>query len=164
MKLPGGGGEPVEAVSQRSYRLALTEPVGIPHPDAEGITEALIRDVVEEFYRRARRDDQLGPIFEAHIAAWEHHLTRMIDFWSAALLRTGRYSGQPVERHRLIQGLANEHFARWVALFEATVNDLCPPGQADAFLGRAQRMREGLSKSLRLEEPATATASRQTPE
>ena len=57
------------------YGLGVTEYVGIPHADAEGITEDGIRAVVKEFYRRARRDDRLGPVFEAHIEEWETHLT-----------------------------------------------------------------------------------------
>jgi hemoglobin len=110
----------------------------------------LIRDVVEEFYRRARRDDRLGPVFESHVDSWDVHLARMVDFWSAALLRTGRYSGRPVERHRAIEGLGLEHFDRWIALFEATVRDLCAPAEAAAFLARGVRMREGMTRSLRL--------------
>ena len=109
-----------------SVRLARDGADGVPHADAEGITEELIRDVVVEFYRRARRDDRLGPVFEPHVHEWDAHLGRMTDFWSAALLRTGRYSGRPVERHRAIAGLAVGHFDRWVELFEATVRDLCP--------------------------------------
>jgi hemoglobin len=156
MELPSSVREPGEPAPLRSYRLPLTEAVGIPHPDAAGITEALIHDVVVEFYLRARRDEQLGPVFEAHIHEWESHLTRMTDFWSAALLRTGRYSGRPVERHRLIDKLSGGHFDRWIELFEATVHDLCPPPHAVAFLGRAQRMRDGLTKSLRIDDRAAA--------
>ena len=134
-----------------SYGLPVTEGIGIPHADAEGITEELIRDVVVEFYRRARRDDRLGPVFEAHVEDWDGHLARMTDFWSAALLRTGRYSGRPVERHRAIAGLSRGHFDRWIELFEATVRDLCPPGEAEAFLVRARRMRDAMTKVLGLD-------------
>src|SRR6187401_3638854 len=98
----------------RPYGLAMTEDRGVPHADADGITEDQIRAVVVEFYRRARRDHRLGPIFEAHIREWDWHLVRMTDFWSAALLRTGRYSGSPVEQHRAISGLSRGHFDRWV--------------------------------------------------
>jgi hemoglobin len=126
----------------------VTEAAGVPHADAEGISETLIRAVVDEFYRRARRDERLGPVFETHIEQWETHLGRMTDFWSAALLRTGRYSGNPVARHRSIDGLAVDHFDRWVELFAATVYDLCPRGQAEEFLGRARRMRDGMIKIL----------------
>jgi hemoglobin len=129
----------------------VTEGLGVPHADAEGITEDLIRAVVDEFYRRARRDDRLGPVFETHVREWDGHLARMADFWSAALLRTGRYAGRPVERHREIEGLRSGHFDRWIALFEDTVRDLCPPREAEAFLVRARRMREGMTKVLGLD-------------
>jgi hemoglobin len=129
----------------------MTEGAGVPHADAEGVSEDQIRAVVDEFYRRARRDERLGPVFEAHVGAWDVHLARMTDFWSAALLRTGRYSGRPVERHREIDGLSAGHFDRWVELFEDTVRDLCLPREAEAFLVRARRMREGMTKVLGLD-------------
>ncbi len=135
----------------RSYGLALTEGEAGPHADAAGIDEALIRAVVEEFYRRARREERLGPVFERHVGDWGHHLDRMVDFWSAALLRSGRYSGRPVERHRPIGGLEAEHFDHWIALFEVTVRDLCDAPEAEAFLWRARRMRDGMTKVLGLE-------------
>src|SRR5262245_32789637 len=100
----------VGSSSSRSYGLPVTAGAGIPHADAEGITEDRIRAVVIEFYRRGRRDDRLGPVFETHIHGWDEHLARMTDFWSAALLRTGRYSGRPVERHRAIDNLSDGHF------------------------------------------------------
>lgn len=134
----------------RSYGLAVTEAIGVAHADAEGITEDQIHAVVLEFYRRARRDDQLGPVFELYVQDWDRHLARMTDFWSAALLRSGRYSGRPVERHRPIAELTAGHFDRWVALFEETVNDLCEPPKARAFLVRAQKMRDGMTRILGL--------------
>src|SRR5690349_5856166 len=73
-----------EPGAPRPYALATAEAVGVPHADAVGITEDWIRAVVDEFYRRARRDDQLGPIFAAHIDDWDQHLARMADFWSAS--------------------------------------------------------------------------------
>ena len=36
----------------RRYGLPVTEGAGIPHPDAEGITEEVIHDVVVEFYQK----------------------------------------------------------------------------------------------------------------
>lgn len=138
------------STGRRSYGLPMTEVVGIPHRDAEGISEELIRAVVLEFYTRARRDDRLGPIFDSHIHDWDAHLGRMINFWSAALLRTGRYAGRPVERHRSIDGLNDGDFARWIELFEATVTELCKPREAAAFLVRARMMREGMTKVLGL--------------
>lgn len=139
-----------ESLPPRSYGLSMTEGIGIPHADATGITEELIGDVVMEFYRRARRDERLGPVFEQHVREWDTHLERMTDFWSAALLRSGRYSGRPVEQHRTIFDLSGGHFDRWVELFESTVRDMCAPREAEAFLIRARRMRDGMTKVLGL--------------
>jgi hemoglobin len=149
MNLQAGSHGPVGPLPVRAYGLPLTGQPGLPWDDAAEISEDLIRSVVVEFYRRARQDDRLGPVFEEHVDDWDVHLGRMTDFWSAALLRTGRYSGNPVEQHRRIPGLQDGHFGRWIELFEATVRDLCEPGPAEAFLIRARRMRDGLSKALR---------------
>lgn len=150
MSTRGEGGD-AATITSRRYGLPLSERPALPDADAAGITEAVIRDVVVEFYRRARRDDRLGPIFAAHVRDWDVHLARMVDFWSAALLRTGRYSGRPVERHRSVAGIAAGHFDRWIERFEETVRDLCPPPQAEAFLVRAHRMKEGMIMVLGLD-------------
>jgi hemoglobin len=76
----------------RRYSLAVSEQPALPDGDARAIANDLIAEVVAEFYRRARRDGRLGPVFEAHVQEWDAHLARMVDFWSSALLRTGRWS------------------------------------------------------------------------
>ena len=44
----------------------------VPAADSIAIPDHLIRDVVEAFYARVRRDSELGPIFEAVLSArWE---------------------------------------------------------------------------------------------
>jgi len=146
-------------MSERTYQrptaangLPLTEPSSGPHSDAATISEECIRAVVDEFYRRARDDNQLGPVFDAHVASWDVHLARMYDFWSAALLRTGRYSGRPVERHRPLMELTAGHFERWVELFGETVRDICTPAEAEAFMWRARLMRQGMTRALGLAE------------
>ena len=65
------------------------------------LDEAMIRDVVHGFYDAIRKDDLLGPIFNAVIPSegWGHHLEKMCDFWSSTLLRTGRYHGRPLPSH-----------------------------------------------------------------
>lgn len=137
--------------SPRFPGLSLTERPSAPHADARGITEELIRSVVDEFYRRTREDDELGPIFNHHVQDWDHHLAKMVDFWSAALLKTGRYFGRPIERHRLIDNLSIDHFQRWIDLFDATTRELCQPAEAQAFLIRAHKMRDAMTKNLRVD-------------
>lgn len=134
-----------------SIPLDLTE-----SPDADGsptrvnVGEATIARIVDCFYGRIRGDERLGPLFASRITDWDRHLGIMRDFWSAALNRTGRYAGRPVERHRLIEGLTAEDFERWLALFRETVREHASPDEAAAFIEIAERMAEAMGKMLGL--------------
>jgi hemoglobin len=66
------------------------------------ITEPIIRDLVHAFYAKARRDELLGPIFEANVKDWPAHLENMCAFWSSATLKSGRYKGHPMLPHERI--------------------------------------------------------------
>lgn len=113
---------------------------GRPLPEA--LDEAMIRAVVHRFYAEVRRDPLIGPVFEAAIAPdeWPRHLAKLCDFWSATLLRTGRYAGRPLPPHLNIPDLGEEHFRRWLQLFRDTVQQLCPPEVAALFMDRALRI------------------------
>lgn len=113
----------------------LTRP-GAAHPD---LREPMIALLVRTFYDRARWDDLIGPVFEEAVVDWDDHIGKITDFWSSVMLRTGRYQGRPMRPH-LILPLTGAHFDRWLALFEATARELCPPEIADAFIVRARRI------------------------
>jgi hemoglobin len=108
----------------------------------EGLTEELIRTVVDRFYADARRDPVIGPVFNRVIPpeGWPHHLVTIADFWSSMLLGTGRYAGRPMPKHMAIPELSDEHFMRWLALFRRTVEELCPPEIAELFIERSERI------------------------
>lgn len=112
------------------------------------LDERMIHAVVHGFYDKIRRDELLGPIFDRAIPQddWPHHLSKMCDFWSSTLLRTGRYDGRPLPPHLAIPELGETHFRRWLQLFRATVRDVCPPEVAELFMDRALRV----SHSFRL--------------
>ena len=108
----------------------------------EGLEDAVIRAVVDEFYARARRDDVIGPVFNRIIpdAAWPDHLSKIADFWSSMLLGTGRYTGRPMPKHMAIPELSDAHFMRWLRLFRETVEEICPPEIAALFVERSERI------------------------
>ena len=108
-----------------------------------GITEAMIERLVHTFYAKVRADTVLAPIFDAHIRDWEPHLQRMCAFWSSVALMSGRYQGTPMVKHMPLPVDA-EHFDRWLALFEATANEICPPEAAAHFVERARRIAASL--------------------
>jgi hemoglobin len=119
-----------------------------PHPKAPGleagVTEPMIRDLVDAFYAKVRKDEVLGPIFNAAITDWDDHLDKLAAFWSSVVLMTGRYKGRPMPAHARIPGISDAHFARWLALFGETARDVCPAPAADLFADRASRIAESL--------------------
>src|SRR5579884_1342212 len=112
-----------------------------------GIDDAMIERLVRAFYGRIRKDALLGPIFEARIVDWEPHLRRMCAFWSSVALMSGVYHGTPMAMHMRLPVDA-EHFDRWLALFEATARETCPPVAAEHFIERAQRIGESLELGI----------------
>lgn len=114
--------------------------IGWDTPDA--LSEPLVRQVVEQFYIKARRDPVIGPVFNRVIPpeAWPRHLDTITDFWSSMLLGTGTYGGRPMPRHMAIPELSDAHFMRWLALFRQTAEQLCPPDIAQLFIERSERI------------------------
>ena len=111
------------------------------------IDEAMIERLVRGFYLKARRDPLIGPVFDARIADWEPHLAKMCDFWSSVALMTGRYHGAPMPKH-IVLPVDARHFDRWLALFEETAAELCPPAAAEHFVVRARRIAQSLELGL----------------
>lgn len=48
------------------------------------ITESEISTLVDTFYAKVRRDPDIGPIFNAIVGDWPHHLATLKDFWSTS--------------------------------------------------------------------------------
>jgi hemoglobin len=112
-----------------------------------GIDAAMIERLVQAFYRRARRDPLIGPVFEGKVADWDAHIARMCDFWSSVLLMSGRYHGQPMAAHAPLP-IAAEHFDRWLELFAESARATCPPAAAAHFIDRACRIADSLELSI----------------
>lgn len=95
--------------------------------------EAEIRACVRRFYDAARADDLLGPVFNEWIKDWDRHLATMDDFWSGALLGTGRYQAAPFPPHLKLK-MGQEHFDRWKELWvPAAAATLSEPMRAKAI-------------------------------
>lgn len=99
-------------------------PNEMPETDVEKAEEA-ISSCVRAFYIKARHDDLLGPVFNGAITDWDHHLSRMDDFWSTALLGTNRYQDAPFPPHLKLD-MGQEHFDRWRDLWSETSMEHLP--------------------------------------
>ncbi len=112
-----------------------------------GVDDALISELVETFYGHIRGHDVLGPIFASKIENWDPHLANMKDFWASIALESGRYHGNPMAKHLAIDGLNADHFTIWLALWDATIDQVgLNNDAASMFRDRAAR----IAKSLKI--------------
>lgn len=111
------------------------------------ITEAEISNLVETFYAKVRVDSEIGPIFNAIVDDWPHHLALLKDFWSTVLLTSGRYKGDPMMKH-LNLPLDPEHFSRWLAVFAETANQVLPPVHAAHVIAKSQRIAQNFKAGI----------------
>lgn len=131
-------------------RARLTQAV----KDATGIDEPMIERLVRTFYGRVREDALLGPVFAAKVTDWEDHLRRLCAFWSSVTLMTGRYSGRPMPAHARLP-VSAAHFDRWLALFEMTAAEVCPPKAAAMFVEKARRIAASLELGIAIQRGQT---------
>lgn len=109
------------------------------------ITEEDIARLIPAFYARVRQDPVLGPIFDGAIDDWAAHLEKLQDFWSAIMLTSGRYKGQPMVAHVRHEGhMTPANFARWLELWRHTSGELLEPAVAAAIQAKADRIAESL--------------------
>ncbi|MBN9425922.1 MAG: group III truncated hemoglobin [Burkholderiales bacterium] len=107
-------------------------------------SEEEIRQMVDDFYAKVRRDEQLGPIFNSRIDDWDHHLVKLTDFWSSLLRGTTRFAGSPMTKHIALPGLSAALFQRWLQLFHETTQTLPNRMMAE----RADAMAQRIARSL----------------
>lgn len=82
--------------------------------------EADIRTLVDAFYKRAGKDDLLGPIFSKIQNAGDHKES-LYEYWTNSLLR--EYSGSPERFPSHIELMfSTKHFIRWLTLFLDTID------------------------------------------
>jgi hemoglobin len=111
-----------------------------------GITEDKLRELVELFYGRVRRDPLIGPVFNKAIDDWPEHLERLQAFWSSVMLTSGRYKGRPLPAHiKHGDSITPVSFERWLQLWREATEEVLPPNAAAAMQDKAARIAESLS-------------------
>lgn len=122
--------------------------------DKHDITErADLSKLVRTFYVRIRKDDLVGPIFNAHIKEWDHHMEHITDFWERNLLGTTEFYGNPGMKHMQLDDKQDNtieagHFERWLSLWYATLDDLFVGAKAEEAKERATRIGENFFRMI----------------
>lgn len=101
--------------------------------------------LVKSFYRKIRKDDTLGPIFNGIIKDWDAHLELLTDFWESQLFLKRKYSGDPIKAHQKTDDfmgntMTMEHFGIWLNLWFATIDELFSGENAWIAKNRARKM------------------------
>jgi hemoglobin len=111
------------------------------------ITEAEISSLVDRFYAKVQLDPEIGPVFKEAIHNWDAHLALLKDFWSTVLLATGKYKNNPLLAHFPLP-IEERYFARWLALFSETSNEVMPPAEAAIVLQKAELIARNMKRIL----------------
>ena len=90
--------------------------------------------LVHSFYEKVVVDPLLSPFFK-HLN-FDAHLPLMVDFWAFVLLDEAGYTTDVTKKH-LYMRLSQEHFDRWLALFNQTVDFHFEGEKADMAKQRA---------------------------
>lgn len=115
-------------------------------------SRADITDLLRDFYGRMFVDALLGPVF-VDIARMDLdlHLPVIADFWEAALLRGGSYRRNMFTPHEQLHERAHltpAHFARWLAIWETTVDDRHKGATADLAKLQGSRIARSMCRRL----------------
>lgn len=111
-----------------------------------------VERLVRTFYERALEDPIIGWIFTdvAHLDL-EVHVPVTTSFWETMLLGAGSYRRSAFEPHAALHAkvrLRRGHFRRWLALWEATVDELLAGPTAERAKQHAARVAEAFSARL----------------
>ena len=103
-----------------------------------------IKVLVDSFYIRVLADPVIGFIFNDVIPiSWEHHMPVMYAFWGSVLLGSDTYHSNPMTKHiamNRIVPLEQEHFDRWLELWEMNVRSLFSGENTEQAITRARNI------------------------
>ena len=108
--------------------------------------------LVRAFYGRALTDPIIGFLFtDVAKLDLEAHVPRIASFWETILLGARSYGGGAFGPHARLHGkvpLREGHFARWLALWTATVDELFTGPRADLAKAHANRVAGAFHRRL----------------
>jgi hemoglobin len=107
-----------------------------------------IKELVDTFYGRVRKDELLGPVFNERIKdKWPEHLEKLYAFWQTVLFQEPAYQGSPFPPHAQLP-VDRSHFQRWMELVTSTVDGLFQGQKATEAKERAGKMAEIFSSKI----------------
>lgn len=113
------------------------------------MTEEQLALLVDRFYAKVRKDALIGGVFNQAIDDWPHHLEKLSAFWSAVMLTTGRYKGNPMAAHLMHRDeIRPAMFERWLKLWGETARETLDEHGAASVIAKAERIAESLQLGM----------------
>ncbi|MDB6053498.1 MAG: SEC-independent protein translocase [Verrucomicrobiales bacterium] len=120
----------------------------LPKADIQGSDDC--RRMVNAFYEKVREDELLAPVFDDVARVdWNTHLPLLQSFWEKLLFQSGGYRGQPLAKHLMLP-VGRQHFARWLSLFIATVDELFDGPKANEAKNYARSIADTFQQRMNL--------------
>ena len=101
-----------------------------------------IETLVIAFYKKLLADPVMSPIFiETAKINLEEHLPILVDFWDSILFYSAKYKGNAMLPHLRLHEqhpLEKEHFRKWLAFFNLSIDELFEGEKAQLMKSRAK--------------------------
>ncbi|HKL34802.1 MAG TPA: group III truncated hemoglobin [Salegentibacter sp.] len=104
-----------------------------------------IFSLVSGFYKKVRKDPEIGHFFNEVIEDWDAHLEKLTDFWESNLFFKALYKGNPQKVHVMVdqennQEISSYHFGIWLNLWFETIDELFEGELANRAKNNARKM------------------------
>ncbi len=101
--------------------------------------------LVSGFYKKVRKDPEIGHFFNEVIRDWDTHIEKLTDFWESNLFFKALYKGNPQKVHVRVdqennQEISSYHFGIWLNLWFATIDELFEGELANRAKNNARKM------------------------
>ncbi len=104
-----------------------------------------INNLVVSFYKKVRKNEEIGYFFNNSIKDWDAHLEKLTDFWESNLYFTGSFRGNPAQAHVKVDTehenrITEYHFGIWLNLWFQTIDELFEGEMAQRLKNNARKM------------------------
>jgi hemoglobin len=100
-----------------------------------------IEQLMRAFYAKAIPDNIIGHYFTQVIQMdLEEHLPVITDFWETVIFGVAKYKSNAIAVHQHLHtksAFTDQHFERWVTLFQSTIDELFSGDKAELAKQRA---------------------------